>query len=238
VSKSDSARLPPVYLIAGGRGAARRRGSDPLVAEALALAGVEKPSVAYVGAASGDNAVFRAMISGILKKAGAGDVRLAPLCGKRANPARAQKVLEGADIVFMSGGDVDEGMRVVAKTGIQPLLEELHRAGKPFFGVSAGSIMLARSWVRWTDPEDDGSAELFPCLGIAPVYCDTHGEGDGWEELKVLQGLAPAGALSYGIVSGSALVVRPDGKVSAAGGEIHRFCRKGRTVSQADSLLP
>ena len=46
--------------------------------------------------------------------------------------------------------------------------------------------MLARRWVRWTDPHNDDSAELFPCLGFAPVFCDTHGEGDGWGELRAL----------------------------------------------------
>jgi hypothetical protein len=80
--------------------------------------------------------------------------------------------------------------------------------------------------------------ELFPCLGFAPVLCDTHGEADGWEELRTLARLAPAGRVSYGITSGSALVVAADGTVSALGGEIHRFCRKGRTVMQVDSLLP
>jgi cyanophycinase-like exopeptidase len=230
--------LPPVYLIAGGRGAARRKGADPLVAAALATAGAEKPSVAYVGAASGDNAAFRARIYGLLRKAGAGSVTLAPLCGRRADAAKARRVIETADIVFIGGGDVDAGMRVLSETRIQPFLAELHAAGKPFFGVSAGSIMLARSWVRWRDPADDSSAELFPCLGFAPVLCDTHGEADSWEELRALQRLAPAGSVSYGIVSGSALVVGADGTVSAAGGEVHRFCRKRRAVSQVESLFP
>jgi len=129
-------------------------------------------------------------------------------------------------------------MRVLDLARFPPFLAELRAAGKPFFGVSAGSIMLARSWVRWSDPRDDATAELFPCLGLAPVLCDTHGEADGWEELRTLQRLAPSGSVSYGIVSGSALVVWPDGKISAAGGEIHRFCRKGRSVSQVESLLP
>ena len=69
---------------------------------------------------------------------------------------------------------------------ITDFLVGLYKQGKPFFGISAGSIMLAQEWIRWRDPEDDTTAEIFPCLGIAPVICDTHGEEDGWEELQAL----------------------------------------------------
>jgi hypothetical protein len=223
----------PVVLIAGGRNSARGKGGNP-----LGLAGGGKPCVAYVGAASGDNSVFRTIIARMLRRAGAGEVKLAPLCGSRADPGKARRVLIDSDIVFISGGDVEEGMRVLKRTGMVGFLTELYGKGKPFFGASAGSIMLARKWVRWRDPKDDSSAELFNCLGFARVFCDTHGEADGWEELRALQGLAPEGSVSYGICSGSAILVRPDGSVSAMGGEVHRFTRKGRRILQIESLFP
>ena len=234
-------RRAAVYLLAGGRGMDRRRGPDPLISAALGLSGADgrrssRPSVAYVGAASGDNSVFRVWIATMLKKAGAGAVTLAPLCGRRADPAKATAVLEEADIVFVSGGDVEEGMRVLAATGMVETLRSMSRKGKPFFGISAGSIMLARQWVRWSDPSDDSTAELFPCLDIAPVHCDTHGEADGWEELKTLVRLAPGRTVGHGIVSGTALVVGPDGALSALGGEIHRFARRSGEAVQVGSL--
>jgi cyanophycinase-like exopeptidase len=180
--------------------------------------------------------VFRTWIAAMLKKAGAGEVSLAPLCGKRADPAKAAAVLEEADVVFVSGGDVEEGMRVLAETGMVQTLRALAGRGTRFFGISAGSIMLARQWVRWPDPRDDSSAELFPCLDIAPVHCDTHGEADGWEELKSLVRLAPARTVGHGIVSGTALVVHPDGTVAGLGGEIHRFTRRAGETVQIESL--
>jgi cyanophycinase len=232
---SDSPK--PVYLLAGGReGARAQKGPDPLLREALSQAGVANPSVAYVGVASGDNVLFRVWISRLLKKAGAAEVRLAPMCGKRADLAKAERVLRAAEVVFVSGGDVDEGMKVLEEKQLGGLLRELHGAGKLFLGVSAGSILLGRSWVRWRDPKDDGSKELFPCLGLAPVLCDTHGERDGWEELKALASLAPAESVSYGITTRSALVVEPGGAVYALGKEVDRFTRKGRAVTQLESL--
>ncbi len=225
----------PIYLIAGGPGSRRARGPDPLIQQVFETAGVPKPRVAYVGAASGDNAAFLLFISRILRKAGAGKVTLAPLCGRRGSLERALPVLEEADIVFVSGGDVEAGMEILKEKRVLPHLQRLHKAGKPFFGVSAGSIMLARQWVRWSNPDDDSTAETFPCLDFAPVLCDTHGEGDDWVELKALLALCPSGTTGYGIVSGSAIVVKGR-TVKALGGEVHVF-RKGRGgVVQAESL--
>jgi len=238
-------RRTPVYLLAGSPGVRLRRGPDPLLQAALGVAAAgaagkksRGPSVAYVGAASGDNRVFRLWIDRTLKHAGAREVTLAPLCGRRADPKKARAVVEAADIVFVSGGDVDAGMEVLHAADMVEPLRALHREGKPFFGISAGSIMLGREWVRWRDPDDDASAELFACLDLAPVACDTHGEGDGWEELKALVRLAPAGVIGHGIVSGNALVVAPDGALAALGGEVHRFRRDGGRVVQIESLRP
>ncbi|HUI73077.1 MAG TPA: Type 1 glutamine amidotransferase-like domain-containing protein [Spirochaetia bacterium] len=227
-----------LFLLAGGRSALRRRGPDVLLVGALASAGLTRPRVAYLGVASGDNAAFRAIIGGMLKKAGAAEVVLAPLCGKRGNPEKARDVLGGCDLVFVSGGDVEQGMGVLHQTRMTRYLRALYDAGKPFVGVSAGSIMLAQSWVRWQDPNDDASAQTFPCLGFAPLLCDTHGESEGWQELQALLRLSPNGTLGYGIASGTALVVDPAGRISALGGEVHRFRRRSSGVVQAESLQP
>lgn len=224
----------PVWLIAGGPGP-RRGGPDPLLARALALAGKPSPSVAYVGAPSGDSRAFYLMIAALLKRAGAGAVTLVRLCGRRPDVARARDELARADVVFVTGGDVEEGMRVLEATGTVETLRELAAGGMPFIGVSAGSIMLARSWVRWRDPRDESTAELFPCLGIADVWCDTHGEAEGWEELAALARIVPEGSVGHGISSGAALVVRPDGGLEAVGAPVHRFeSRAGRAVRIAD----
>jgi peptidase E len=198
------------------------RGKDPLLAAVLQRLGLTRPHVAYVGAASNDSRIFFLWIAARLKQAGAGLVRLAPLAGRRSVPAKAWPLLEQADVLFVSGGDVELGMGVLERTGAAGRLRELHRAGKPFIGISAGSIMLAGSWVRWANARDDSTAESFPCLGLAPLLCDTHAEGDDWEELKVLLRLTGA-PVGYGIPSGTALHVAPNGPVTALGGPVQRL---------------
>jgi peptidase E len=146
--------------------------------------------------------------------------------------------LESADIIFISGGDVEAGMDVLREKGLITFLSGLHSQGKPFFGLSAGSIMLAREWVRWRDPEDDATAEIFPCLGIAPVICDTHAEGDDWEELKALLALEENGVKGYGIPSGTGIKAFPDGRVAALGGAVPQYVRRGNRVNKAGDILP
>jgi peptidase E len=210
-----------MFLFAGGRDS-RSRGADPLLVRVFSLLGLKTPAVAYVGAASKDNRVFFMWIKAMLKKAGAGDVRLAALASARADLAKARSQLQEADLIFVSGGDVEAGMNVLARTGCSQLFGELYRGGKPFVGVSAGSIMLAKSWVRWPDAGNDATAEKFPCLGLAPILCDTHAEKEDWQELKTLLELS-ATETGYGIPSGAALRIQADGSLSALGKPVPSF---------------
>jgi peptidase E len=227
----------PVYLLAGGR-PANRRANDALVREALRGSGKEAPSVGYVGTANSDDDGFFHRMAAMFRENGAGEIARTLLAGKAADIPSAKHILEQADIVYVSGGDVDTGMRILVEKQMVGFLRELYHGGKPFFGLSAGSIMLARQWVRWRDPDDDATAELFPCLGIAPVLCDTHDEEGGWEELRALLNLEPAGADGYGIAAGTALKVFPDGRLEARGGPVHRYGKRSGIVARAADLMP
>ena len=110
-----------VYLLAGGPGSLRS-GRDPLLTRVLASCGVPQPSIAYVGAASGDSQPFFSMISGHLYRCGAGRVTLASMKGGRGKPEKARAILESADMVFISGGDVEAGMEVLEERQIEQLI--------------------------------------------------------------------------------------------------------------------
>ncbi len=223
-----------IYLLAGGPGSLRK-GGDPLLMQALESCCVRRPSIAYVGAANDDSPSFFSMISAFLRRCGAGRITLAPLAGKRRKLEKTRAVLESADMVFISGGDVEVGMNILEQRQILPFLRDLFERGKPFFGSSAGSIILGRQWVRWEDPEDDTTANLFPCMNFAPVVCDTHGEGDEWEELRALLRLTPEGTMGYGIPTGAGLCVSPDGMLEALGAPVHCFThRAGEVVRSTD----
>jgi cyanophycinase-like exopeptidase len=209
-----------------------------LLAEVFASSGKQQPRVAYVGAPSDDNRMFFGMLSKMMRASGAGRVDFVRLAGKRPDLQAARVTLEAADVVYITGGDVEHGMAILDRTGMLPALRVLLDAGVPFFGLSAGSIMLASQWVRWTDPEDDATAAIFGCMGFAPVVCDTHSEGDDWVELVSALRLLPVGTTGYGIVTDSGLKVSPDGTAAAVGGPVHRYRRESHGVERIQELAP
>lgn len=226
-----------VYLLAGGRGR-NRQVPDPLIQLALRESGKEFPSVAYIGTASGDDTSFFEMLVRMFTACGAGKVTHAFIKPGDADLNKTKKIIESSDIVYVSGGDVERGMQPLVNRGMVDYLLSLYKNGKPFFGISAGSIMLASKWVRWRDPDDDSTAELFACLGIAPIICDTHDEEGGWEELKAALALVKDGVIGYGLVSATAAKVHPNGEIEALGGAIHCFQRIDREIVRIPDLMP
>lgn len=216
----------------------KRNRPDPLLQEVVEKCGPAHPGIAYLGSASGDNRDFFGMISVLLKNAGAGEVMLAPTVGARVNLGKTLDILNHADAILVSGGDVEEGMRVLGEKHLAPCLRARYDHGTVFVGLSAGSIMLSRQWVRWPDPNDDSTAEAFACMGFAPVLCDTHGEADNWEELLALLRVGAPGAVGYGIPSGAGLCVMPEGRLRAMGESVHRFTMREGTATRITDLEP
>jgi peptidase E len=247
---TGSRRPRVVHLVGGGPGtvlALRRH-----FRAALGELGRDRPLVAYVGAASDDSAGFFRMIRADLTAAasrgpGRGHgarIELARLASPRARASEARALLEDSDLVFVSGGDVEHGMRVLEDKDMARTLRAVAAAGKPMFGISAGSLMLAREWVRFPDEDDEASAELFPCLGIAPLHVDAHSEDDGWSELRVLVRLlherGDERPVGYGLTRKGALRVAFEGdardtpKVQPMGTPIPRLVvRRGKVVDAA-----
>jgi hypothetical protein len=230
-----------VTLVGGGPGtllALRRHYKAAL--GALAGQGAKAPLVAYVGTASNDNRAFFAMIRGAFT-ATPSRIVLVKIASARAKSSEARSLLEECDMVFVSGGDVDHGMKVLEDRGMAEPLRALARRGKPMFGISAGSLMLSREWVRFPD-DDESRAEIFPCLGIAPVHCDAHSESDGWSELRVLVRLlherGDREPVGYGLTRKGALRVDTTGKgpLEASGTDIPRIVVMRGKVTEGKPL--
>jgi peptidase E len=201
-----------------------------------------KPLVAYVGAASDDNRGFFTMLRASLGAGGA-RVKLARMASPRSSASEAKALLEECDLVFMSGGDVEHGMKVLHDRDLAGVLVALGRAGKPMFGISAGSLMLGREWVRFPDEDDESTAEIFPCLGLAPVHVDAHSEEDGWSELRILVRLlherGDADPVGYGLTRAGGLCVTIEDdvpEVKAMGTAIPRIVVRRGKVAEGKPL--
>jgi len=225
----------PIYLLAGGPGA-KRQSPDPILQMALRDLGKTKPTVAYIGAAHGDSLMFFLFIKRLITAAGAGKVELVPLVKKKSDIEKAQSIIQSADCIFVSGGDVKEGMRVLTERSVIALIKKRYNEGALIIGVSAGSIMLAKQWIDWPDENNEASAELFPCMNIAPVLCDTHGEEDEWNELHSLVHLTEGDQIGYGIPSGGAMRISPDGVVEAISMPLFRIEQRGGKIARINDL--
>ena len=150
--------------------------------------------------------------------------------------AEAQSIIQASDCIFIGGGDVSEGMRVLTERSVIPLIKKRYDEGALIIGVSAGSIMLAKQWINWPDENDEASAELFPCMNLAPVLCDTHGEADKWNELHSLLRLTEGDQIGYGIPSGGAMRISTDGAVEAISLPLYRIERKGGDIARINDL--
>ena len=188
----------PVYLIPGGPPPDIKRMKQDF-RTVMEHCGKPYPKIAYVGTANNDNKIFFRFIKGTMVKAGAGEVTLVPIANKSADPQTARRILSESDCVFLSGGEVEDGIVWLKKAGLDVFLAGLYNDGKPFFGTSAGCIMMGRNWVHWDVENDDSTASLFDCLNFVPMTFDTHCENEGWKELKCALRLMGPGSRGYGL---------------------------------------
>jgi peptidase E len=228
----------PVFLLAGGRSIRQGKKPDAILPALFKEIGQVAPSIGYVGVASDDDRGFFKSIAADFIKGGAAEVVHALIVSPKVDLAKTREILNRVDAVFISGGDVERGMQVLEEKSMVGFLRELYSRGKMFFGASAGSIMLAKEWVRWRDPDDDSTAELFPCLGFAPIICDTHAESDNWEELRTALSLEKENKPGYGIVTGSCLKVLVSGSVEALGEPVFVYLREAGKVKRQADILP
>ena len=192
------------------------------------------PAVAYIGAASNDNRVFFLWIKTLLKKAGAGSVHLVPLAAARADLAKARSLLQAAEMIFVSGGDVEarherpgtDGLAGPAQ-GTPPGRQAVHRSvgrehhAGPRLGALAQCAMMRRR-------------KFFPAWGWRRSFAIPMPKKKIGRNSKSCCAY-PAAETGFGIPSGAALWVTADGALSALGKPVPRFhFRDGRLQRDRD----
>ena len=220
-----------LLLMAGGEHGGKGKG-DPILAKFISMCFQKPPRVMYIGAASDDDPYYYSVIEPVLLASGASEVFLANF---DRSPS-SEKRIASADLAFISGGDVESGMANLEAAGAIKTLISLYKGGLPFVGVSAGSIMMGKAWVHWSDPDDDSTASLFPCLGFADFICDTHDEFDDWGELKTAISISPAGETGHGIPTGGAILIEPRHSKAALGHPAATLISNGKAAIRADNL--
>ncbi len=228
----------PFYLFAGGRGHSMHS-TIAAIQRILKESGKANPDLAFIGAASfRDNWIPFFVIAALIKIGCKCRVHRVVIAAPDADLNKARTLIQGADVVFFSGGDMEVGMDVLRQKNMVEFFREMAQQDKLFIGVSAGSIMMAQAWVSWPEPGGDASPGLYDCLALVPFLCDTHAEKDDWFELKTALELKGDGAIGYGINSGAYLMVFPDGRIQAKNGSVACFTNHGGTIEQKADMSP
>ena len=233
MSSATSAAIPAV-LIAGGQQL------DNKIFKTIIAPTFEQcpnPKVAYIGTANGDRESFFEMVYALFVKAGIRCVDFLHLARADADVAAARETLARADVIFLSGGEVFDGIDWLRKHRLVNMLKALYDKGTQFIGISAGAIMIGANWVRIGIPEDnesthklmqwvagescpeiDANIELFECLGLVRATFDTHAEHEDWVELKAALRLMGDNSCGYGIPRGG--IIKAIDK-NARAGSVH-----------------
>ena len=217
----------PAVLVAGGR---PRNPGAMAAMMSRAFDGLDKPQAAYIGTANNDNMAFFQMMKAVLKSAGADKVNFVHLAKKNPDLEAAKKTLAEADLIFISGGEVEDGMNCLKKHDLTGFLKELYCSGKRFMGVSAGVIMMGSHWVHWDAEGDDSTARLFDCLGFVPFLFDVHGEDEDWTELKTALKLLGEGSKGYGLPGGCVISADSRGTLVNLESEYIVFINEGGKI--------
>ncbi|MEA4889187.1 MAG: Type 1 glutamine amidotransferase-like domain-containing protein [Clostridiaceae bacterium] len=224
--------IKPIFLLAGGH-PLDSASMVSCLSSALQACGREKPRIAYIGTANKDNLFFFTAMKTLLHEAGAGTVALIRLAKPKPDIQAAKKELGEADAVFLSGGEVEDGMSWLARHELTGYLRDLYSQGKLFIGLSAGSIMMGTHWVRWAKPDDDATAVLFDCLGLVPTIFDTHAEDEDWKELKMTLLLMGPDASGYGIPRDGMVRADDQGRLTHSGNDLHYYVNNKGHVQKA-----
>jgi cyanophycinase len=201
--------LNPIYLFADSIPLfSKQADGSSFLREVVQSAGVERPSVAYVGASNDDNLVFyHEIFLPAFEQAETGESRMV-----LARPTRGDGAfLERADIILLAGGSVEHGWRTFEGNGFKSLIGRRYLEGAMLLGISAGAVQIGRGGLT------DDESTLFPTFGFLPLYVGTHEEHDDWKSLRRILSFNDGPAQGVGIQAGGGLLY--------LGGEVLPVCK-------------
>jgi cyanophycinase len=194
--------IKPLYLLADSQLLFWKGGGDSLAERIRADFDSANPKAAYIGASNGDQPEFYQLFVAAMGSMEISDCRQVP-----SQPAREDiSFLENADLIVLSGGDVERGWQAFEQNGLKELLPRKRFDGAVLLGVSAGAVQLGLGCL--SNAAQPKTLEMFR---FAPFYVGAHDEGNDWFDLRALVNLSQSDARSIGLPAGGGAVYFPDG---------------------------
>jgi cyanophycinase len=194
--------IKPLYLLADSQLLFVKNGGDSLAERIRADLDSSNPKAAYIGASNGDQPEFYSLFQAAMESMGISNCRLVP-----SQPSREDiSFLENAELIVLSGGDVERGWQVFEQNGLKELVPRKRFDGAVLMGVSAGAVQLGLGCL--SNAAQPKSLDMFR---FAPFYVGAHDEENDWWDLRALVNLSQADTRAIGIPAGGGAVYQSDG---------------------------
>src|SRR6185369_17801126 len=168
------------------------------------LATSERMKAAYVGASNGDNPDFYALFVAAMEGVGICDCRMIASALSEADLI----YINDADIILLSGGDVELGWRTFVTNGLNKHIPRRCYEGATLIGISAGAVQLGLCGLA-----ADGS--LIETFQLVPVIIGAHEESDNWKTTRDLLRLSPTNTRAIGLPTGGGAIYHPNQTLEA-----------------------
>ena len=220
-----SESLKPIYLLADSQLLFWRQ-DDSVFFESLRSEIVkENPKAAYVGASNNDQPDFYQLFKAGMEGIGIRDCRMI----RSSFPAADAAFMEEADLILLSGGDVETGWNAFQQNGFGEALVRRYHERALLIGVSAGAVQLG-----WGAARAGGLLETFK---LVPYIIGAHEENNGWKELISLVKEMKGALRGLGIPSGAGAIYRSGDSIEPVRHSLFEYFLSGNSITH-NLLVP
>ena len=184
----------------------------------------EEPLAVYIGASNGDQPEFYEIFRMAMESIGITNCRMI----HSDMPEEEEDAVEDADLILLSGGDVERGWRVFEKNDLQEIIVRRYYEGALLMGTSAGAVQLGM--MGWTS--GNGSApKVIDTFRLIPLIIDVHQEKADWQGLQKALRKSGGAASAIGIPSGGGMAYHTDHTIEAIRYPLHEYFLKEGKVT-------
>jgi hypothetical protein len=215
--------IKPLYLLADSQLFFWKSENDSLAERLRADLDTTNPKAAYVGASNGDQPEFYSLFQAAMESMGISNCRAVP-----SQPSREDiSFLENADLIVLSGGDVERGWRTFEQNGLKELLPRKRFDGAILMGVSAGAVQLGLGHL--SNAAQPKPLEMFR---FAPFYVGAHDEENDWWDLRALVKLSQSDVRGIGIPAGGGAVYQSDGTLEPIRKHLTELAKESARITE------
>ena len=191
-----SETVKPIYLFADSQLLFWRWQGRPFLWTLRNLVESQSFRAAYVGASNDNDPAYYGIFEAAMESIGVDECRMVS--------DSDITFVEQADLILLSGGDVEKGWRIFKQNGLNELLVRRYHEGALVVGTSAGAVQLGM-------------------LGLVSYVISAHDEGDSWAGLKETLRRAEKRVSGIGIPTGAGMVYHADRTIEAIRYPLHQF---------------